>query len=65
MKLEYAELKEMGITEKALNVYSNSDFEFYREEGKITCKINRDIVFEYGTSKDVEEVLIQFTNDEE
>ena len=60
MKLEYADLKEIGITEKALNVYNNSDFEFDIEDEKIFCKINGDIFFENGTPKDVEELLMEF-----
>lgn len=49
------------LTEKAMNIYSNSDFTFYKENNIFFCGYNsKEKPFEIGSLKDVEEYLLQY-----
>ena len=58
--LDRQDLKNLGIEEKYLDEYSNTDYEFYldREKNSYTCMIrDRELIFENGTTKDITDML--------
>lgn len=51
------------LTEKAFDVYANSDFCFYKENETFYCADNQNSEpYEIGTLADVEEYLLQFAD---
>ena len=53
-KLEYQDLKQMGVSEKALQAYSESGYEFFdTDDNDIQVKINSEHVCFLNTEDDI------------
>lgn len=60
-KFERYEFCGWDISKKAYEVYSNSDFAFYKHKDTFFVADNQsDLAYEIGTLKGVEEFLLQF-----
>ena len=61
------EFRPEELTEKAFDVYSNSDFEFYTEKDEYFVAYNANDTHpqKLGTIDDVESFLLQFVDEEE
>ena len=53
----------LGLSERALTVYGDSDFQIYENDGAFEVKMNGDKV-EFETIKDVSEYLEIFAEEE-
>lgn len=64
-KMEYAELKAAGLSDAALEIYSDSDLSIYDNgDGTVTMKIHRDIMADSMTIPELEAFFTE-TLDEE
>ena len=59
-KLEYNDLEKLGLSEKALYVYSNSDWVMFEKEEKVIVTVNNDLVSDNNSIKDIEDFLLMF-----
>ena len=59
-KLEYNDLKKLGLSEKALYVYSNSDWVMFEKEEKVIVTVNNDLVSNDNSIEDIEDFLLMF-----
>lgn len=64
-ELEYSDLKAAGLSEKALDIYGDSDYRIFAGgHGTYTVKIRQEVVADYLTIKGVEDLLLEpFTED--
>ena len=63
-KVELQELKNEGLEEILLNIYSNSDFKIYKNENGYILRTYDELVFEDGGIEDIRNYLKLFTGDE-
>ena len=59
-KLEHNDLEMLGVSDKALHVYSNSDWLIFEKDDKFTIITNNDLVSEDNSIKDIEDFLLSF-----
>ena len=59
-KLEHNDLEMLGLSEKALKVYSNSGWLIFEKEENFIVKINNDLVSNDNSIKDIEDFLLSF-----
>ena len=63
-KVELQELKNEGLEEILINIYSNSDFKIYKNENGYILRTYDELVFEDGGIEDIRNYLKLFTGDE-
>ena len=59
-ELEYNDLEVLGLSDKALTVYSNSDWSIFTKDDKFTIITNNDLVSEDNNIEDIEDFLLMF-----
>lgn len=56
-KLEYQSLKNLGVSQESLEVYSNSDYDIYQGECSFVLKIRQEYISNFNTITELDNFL--------